>query len=508
MIGSEAGIVVLCGLLVAVQAGAALCLAAHGAAWAHLLWLWHRSCPLPPRPPRAGDDAPRVLLQLPLYNEESVVDGLLDAVAALDWPRSRLEVQVLDDSSDGTPARVSARLPGLRAAGLSITHVRRGSRAGFKAGALAAGLERSTAPLVAILDADFRPRPEWLRRAVAWMDPDVGLVQCRWSFLNPRDSLLTRAQALHLDAHFALEQQARSAGGLWMGFNGTAGVWRRSAIEAAGGWEGDTLTEDLDLSYRAQRAGQTLRYVDGIDVPCELPDSLAAVRAQQHRWIRGGAQVARKLLRSVWSGDASLRVRIQCTLHLLASSLFLPVVALCLAQPLVVLVQPVAPPWFSAALAPVGLALRPLPVLLVGAYGVVCAHRARSVPRGLLRMLRDFPVFLALVTAISAHNARAAWLGWRGPTGTFVRTPKGGERARVDRLPEAFAVEVLLAVSSCGLAIGALLWGDGLSALWLGFQAAGFSTLVAWTLAERRPGQREAPARTMGATSAARRSAP
>ena len=371
----------LCVVMVVLHTLAALALTGHALAWVHLLWLRRRPRRARAAPP-ASTRTPRLLLQLPLFNEEAVVDGLLDAVAALDWPRDRFAVQVLDDSTDRTPARVAARLPGLRAEGLCIDHLRRADRTGFKAGALAAGLLHSDAELVAILDADFRPRPDWLRVAVARLSPDVGLVQCRWSFTNAGSSVLTRAQALHLDAHFAVEQAGRSAGGLMLGFNGTAGVWRRAAIDAAGGWEGDTLTEDLDLAYRAQLAGQRLVYADDLDVPCELPERLDAVRAQQHRWIRGGAQVAAKLLRRLWRDEPALRRRVQGTLHLLASSLFIPVLALCVITPLTALLRAVGPAWIDLALAPAGLMLRAVPVVLVVGYFVACRARAPGAGSG------------------------------------------------------------------------------------------------------------------------------
>ncbi len=467
---------------VALWTAASLAIAANGLAWLHLVWLRLRNPPAPPPP--AADTTPDVLLQLPLYNEETAVAGLLDAIVALEWPRDRLRVQVLDDSTDETPARIAALMPTLRDAGLHITHVRREHRAGFKAGALAHGLTLDDAPLVAILDADFRPDPGWLGQAVAALPAEAGLVQCRWSFLNAAASILTRAQALHLDAHFALEQQARSAGGLLLGFNGTAGVWRRSAIEAGGGWEGDTLTEDLDLAYRAQLAGQTLSFADGLHVPCELPEQLTAIRAQQHRWIRGGAQVARKLARRVWRSDLPTRRRVQGVAHLLASSVFIAVFVIAVLHPLLPLALRAGPDWVGPALAPAGVLLRfTLAALAIG-YAQVCVHRERSVASGLPRLARDLVPFLLLATAISAQNARAAWLGWRGPTGTFVRTPKRGQRPTRARLPETLGLEVVLAAASFAGAAAAAAWGPGQSAPFLLLQGLGFTVLVAGTVAE------------------------
>lgn len=435
-------------LAVLVFGACTLAVAGHLGAWLHLLWLRRgEAAPLPA--PLAGGDLPRLLLQLPLYNEEDVVDELLESVGRLDWPRERLEVQVLDDSTDSTPDRVARALPALRQRGLRVDHVRRPHREGFKAGALAHGLTLSDAPLVAILDADFRPEPGWLRAAVAALLHDdgqgpVGLLQCPWGFVNPRANALTRAQALHLDAHFALEQRGRHEGGLFFGFNGTAGVWRRACIEAAGGWEGDTLTEDLDLSYRAWLAGWRLRYEDRLPVPCELPEDLPAVRAQQHRWIRGGAQVARKLLRRVWRSEQPLRRKLHATAHLLASSVFLPVLLLGLLCPLVPLWVAWGPAWSLVALGLGGLVLRAALGVLILSHLTVCLARAPGPVAGLGRFLRDFPTWLLLVTGIAVHDAHAAWLGWRGPTGTFVRTPKGRRRVAGRSLPWAAPWELAM----------------------------------------------------------------
>jgi len=402
----------------------------HISSVAHLLWLRARHPPPPLPAPLSGDDLPVVTVQLPLYNEAPNVEGLLDAVAALDWPAERLEIQVLDDSTDETVARVAEKVTALQAAGVDARHVRRQGRAGFKAGALDHGLETARGTLVAIFDADFRPRPDFLRRAAAALGPEIGLVQARWSFINPGASVLTRAQALHLDGHFGLEQQARSDGGLLMGFNGTAGLWRREAISAGGGWEGDTLTEDLDLSYRVQLAGWRLRYLDALAVDNELPETIQAIRSQQHRWIRGGAQVARKLLRRLWAADQPLRRKLQGTAHLMASTVFLPVLAMCLLSPALPLLAPSAPAVPQLILGVCGVLLRGVLGVLVLVFGAVCTIRSGSLLMGLRRLVWDFPAYFALATAICVHNAEAAWAGWRGPTGTFVRTPKRGHTRR------------------------------------------------------------------------------
>ena len=235
------------------------------------------------RAPRAPDPWPRVVVQLPLYNERFVAERVIAAAAGLDYPRDRLEIQVLDDSTDETVAIAARAVAQWASQGLNIRHLRRSDRRGFKAGALAQGLAASSAELIAIFDADFSPRPSFLREAVAMLeaDPALGLIQARWAHANANVSWLTRVQALLLDAHFRIEHRARDLAGHAFNFNGTAGVWRRRAIEEAGGWSADTLTEDLDLSYRAQLAGWRFQYRDDLEVQGELPESWSAFRAQQ-----------------------------------------------------------------------------------------------------------------------------------------------------------------------------------------------------------------------------------
>ena len=262
-----------------------------------------------PRPP-APEEWPRVTVQLPLYNELYVARRLIDAVCRLDYPRDRLEIQVLDDSTDETAEIVRAEVARRRAAGFAIHHLRRAERTGFKAGALAAGLERTGGELIAVFDADFVPGPEFLKAAVPYFaDPRVGMVQGRWEHLNRDYSLLTRVQALLLDGHFVIEHAARNRAGCFFNFNGTAGVWRRAAIAAAGGWRHDTLTEDLDLSYRAQLAGWRFVYLPDLSVPAELPVDVGGFKSQQYRWAKGSIQTARKLLGRVLAAPLPLRVK-------------------------------------------------------------------------------------------------------------------------------------------------------------------------------------------------------
>jgi hypothetical protein len=244
---------------------------------------------------------PPVTVQLPVYQERHVVERLIDAAAAFDWPRERLQIQVLDDSNDETTALAGARVEHYRRQGLDIQLVRRPDRKGYKAGALAVGMTRAWGEFIAIFDADFVPPPDFLRRTIPpfLSQPALGLVQARWAHLNADYSLLTRAQSLALDGHFVVEQTARNRSGLLMNFNGTAGVWRRACIEASGGWSGDTISEDLDLSYRAQLGGWDCLYLPQVCAPAELPPQLAAFKRQQFRWAKGSIQCLRKLWRPI-----------------------------------------------------------------------------------------------------------------------------------------------------------------------------------------------------------------
>jgi len=263
---------------------------------------------------------PRVLVQLPLYNEPYVVEELLAAVSRLDYPRDRLHIQVLDDSTDQTTVLARPAVNRLADSGLQIELVHRSDRAGYKAGALAAGLAQSDAPLVALFDADFLPDPDFLLRTVGvFSDPQVGAVQARWSFSNRNASLLTRVQGMLLDAHFVFEQGGRSRSGRFFNFNGTAGVLRRQMIEDAGGWQHDTLTEDTDLSYRAQLRGWRYIYLQNVAVPSELPDDVPSFHVQQARWAKGLVQTGLKLLPSVFRARVPAAIKSEAFFHLTAN---------------------------------------------------------------------------------------------------------------------------------------------------------------------------------------------
>jgi cellulose synthase/poly-beta-1,6-N-acetylglucosamine synthase-like glycosyltransferase len=282
-------------------------------------------------------DWPLVTVQLPIYNEMYVAERVINAVARLDYPGDRLQIQVLDDSTDETVGIVKTAVDQWRAKGINIVHLTRSNREGYKAGALRAGLQQADGEFIAIFDADFVPQPDYLRRVLPTFRPHTAFVQARWGHLNQDYSLLTALQSIAIDAHFVVEQFARSMGGFWFNFNGTAGVWRRAALEDAGGWQADTLTEDLDLSYRALLRGWGARYLRHLVVPAELPVSMVAFRRQQHRWARGSLECALKLGPQVWRADIPLRLKLEATLHLTGYAVHLLLFALSLLYPAVLL---------------------------------------------------------------------------------------------------------------------------------------------------------------------------
>ena len=288
------------------------------------------------------EELPFVTVQLPVYNELYVARRVIDAAAEFDYPADKLQIQVLDDSNDETSRIVAAAVRDAAARGIDIEHIQRTNRVGYKAGALAAGLETATGEFVAIFDADFVPPADYLRRTVVHFDADhdpdrnVAFVQARWGHVNRDYSWLTKLQALAIDGHFLVEQAARGEAGYWFNFNGTAGIWRVDAIADAGGWKADTLTEDLDLSYRAHLRGWRARFVEDLVVPGEVPAQLTGYRRQQHRWARGSIHCAGRLLPQVWRSGEPFMVRVQATLHLTAYFIHLLLLLLVLLYPVMV----------------------------------------------------------------------------------------------------------------------------------------------------------------------------
>jgi cellulose synthase/poly-beta-1,6-N-acetylglucosamine synthase-like glycosyltransferase len=294
-------------------------LAFYGIHRSALLWTYlrHRRERTAPSVRFLESELPRVTVQLPMFNEMLVAERLIDAAARIDYPRERLEIQVLDDSIDATARVAKARCEALRRAGVDIHYVRRSDRRGYKAGALEEGLRHAKGEFVLVFDADFVPHPSAARDLVHFFaDPTVGMVQARWGHLNREHSLLTRCQAMLLDGHFVIEHTARNRSGKFFNFNGTAGMWRRSTIEDAGGWEHDTITEDMDLSYRAQLAGWRFVYLPSVCVPAELPCDMTSFKSQQYRWAKGSVQTARKLLGRIVRAPIAPKVKREAFFHL------------------------------------------------------------------------------------------------------------------------------------------------------------------------------------------------
>ena len=387
----------------------------------NLLYLTFRAIRLPPPPRRrfVSDQEPVVCIQVPIYNERYVAERVIDAVCSIDWPRDRLHVQVLDDSDDETTHIAGKRIARWQRKGLHVDHVRRRSRNGFKAGALAFGLERTDARLIAIFDADFVPAPDFLRRTIgAFDEPSVGFVQARWGHLDEGYTLFTRLQAMAIDFHFLIEQPVRSAAGYFTNFTGTAGVWRRAAIEDAGGWSARTLTEDLDLSYRAQLRGWKSAYIEELVVPEELPVSIDAYRRQQSRWATGSFQSAFRLLGPVIRSTARAAVKFQAAIHLLAYGVG-PVMLVQLAcYPLLLLTldQPgLKLPWYLTYASAISIVVGVTPWV-----GFIAAQTRRG-----RRWWAGLPaVFCQVVGAGMSLNTLLSLARAAKPGGVFVRTPK------------------------------------------------------------------------------------
>src|SRR3954471_17077432 len=277
------------------------------------------------------DELPAVTMQLPVFNEVYVVERLLRSVSEIDYPKDRLHIQVLDDSTDDTRDLTASCVTELRSRGFCVELIHRSERTGFKAGALETGLGSAQGDFVCILDADFVPQPDLLKRTIHFFtDPKVGMIQTRWCHLNRGYSLLTRVQAMFLDGHLLLEQTARSRSGRFFNFNGTGGLWRRTTIEDAGGWQHDTLTEDLDLSYRAQLKGWRFVFLPDFVTPAELPVDMNGFKSQQHRWTKGSIQTCMKLLPKVWRAELPLLVKLEATAHLTSNYAYLLLFFLCI----------------------------------------------------------------------------------------------------------------------------------------------------------------------------------
>ena len=390
------------------------------------------------------DKLPVVTTQLPVFNEANVIERLINSVCAMEYPAGRHEIQILDDSIDGSESIAMALVEQKRAEGHDIKLIHRTHRKEYKAGALNEGMAVARGDFLAIFDADFVPPKDYLLRTVPFlcMNENYGLVQARWGHLNSQESSLTLAQSIGIDGHFVIEQSARSWGSLFMNFNGTAGVWRKTAIHSAGGWEGDTLTEDMDLSYRAQLAGWKMKFAYDVVVPAELPADINAFKSQQFRWAKGSIQTAIKILPQVLRSEQHWRVKLQAILHTTHYSI----------HPLMLLTALLALPllyWFPfkvSTLAFTGLCV--LIVISSLAPSILYLVAQRMSRKNWKSRMLSLPTLMAVGVGVAFNNTRAVLSALSGHKGTFVRTPKAGDKgvkaATVYRskFPVAAAVEL------------------------------------------------------------------
>ncbi len=394
---------------------------------------------------------PTVTVQLPVYNEPAVIERLLYAAAALDYPRDRLVIQLLDDSTDETSQIAAYHIRRLRKRGYTMQHVLRPNRHGYKAGALQHGLTHSTTEYYAIFDADFLPPTDFLTHTLAHLqqNPHVGMVEGRWDHLNPTDNALTEAQAMAIDAHFVIEQSARSAAGLLLNFNGTGGVWRAACIQDAGGWRSDTLTEDLDLSYRAQLRGWQMALLPQLTVPGELPVSLLAFKRQQFRWAKGTTQCLLRTVAPLWrSKRLSVFQRVMGTLHLCQYMPYPLIVVIGLLSPVLILTQ----------------AFRDLPLAFLTVSSIVPVLiyttsqmlQARNWPRRMLAL----PALVIFGTGVAISNTIAILSAVIGHTSEFQRTPKSGGQPGPIYDATAQDAVIMLLEGSMAIYIG---WGAWLA---------------------------------------------
>jgi len=383
-----------------------------------LVYLYNKFKDVKYEPKGKFEVLPKVCIQLPTYNEALVVDRLIEAVCKINYPKDKLEIQVLDDSTDETQDVLKRIVEEKKKEGFNITYYHRDNRIGFKAGALREGLEKTDAEFIAIFDADFIPNPEFLNKTIHYFtDPKIGMVQTRWEHLNSEYSLLTRAQALALDGHFVMEQQVRNKAGFFITFNGTAGIWRKACILDAGNWQIDTLTEDLDLSYRAQLKGWKFVFINDFTSPSELPIEINALKNQQFRWTKGAIETAKKILPLVWKSSIPLKLKLYSTFHLTMNIVFpLIVIAGLLAVPLVYVKNTGNYDEYFAFMSIFTLAF-------ISSF-LMYMYSQKDVYPDWKRRIYLFPVFMAGSMGFAFNNTRAVIEGLLNKKSEFVRTPK------------------------------------------------------------------------------------
>lgn len=422
-----------------------------------LRWTRHRK--VRPTIAQTFEELPQVTVQIPLFNEKFVAERIIDACANFDYPTDKLQIQVVDDSTDNTKELVAARVARYQRDGINITHVHRTNRQGFKAGALKDAMETATGEFIAIFDADFMPEPSTIKKCVHhFTDDSVGMVQMRWEHINRFSSRFTEAQAIILDSHFAVEQQVRYASDKLFNFNGTAGLWRTSAIIDSGHWQGDTLTEDLDLSYRAQMKGWKLLYLNDVSCAGELPANMNAFRSQQHRWAKGGIQVMLKMLGNIWCSQLGLGQKLEATFHLGNNLSYL----LVLLDTIFLLIPSIVVREMYDITFMLWVDL-PLLMLATGGHLIYLYFGQVALKHSKRRALSHIPGLMLVGIQLAFNNARAGLEALRGQQSEFVRTPKSGEKASREKthtltisqqfyqvvLPKSAAIEFLLSLVYC-----------------------------------------------------------
>ena len=368
-------------------------------------------------------NAPKVTIQLPMYNEMYVAERIIETAAAFDYPRDKFQIQVLDDSTDETKDIIAAKVAELAAKGLNIQHIHRIDRTGYKAGALDDAMDRVQGEFIAIFDADFVPDKDFLIRTMPYFKDGIGVVQTRWGHLNKTYSLLTELQAFGLNGHFAIEQGGRNASGHFINFNGTAGIWRKTCIEGAGGWEHDTLTEDLDLSYRAQMRGWKFKFLEDVESPAELPITMSALKSQQHRWMKGGAECFIKMWKSLITfPGVKFSDRIHGFAHLFNSTVFVFILILSILSLFVLHIKDSFSDlnWFIQF----GAFFISSTLFLSFYYWHSWRDKKGEFIKDLFRFIARFIQFLTVSMALSLSNAIAVIEGYLGIKSSFVRTPK------------------------------------------------------------------------------------
>ena len=372
------------------------------------------------------DKYPKITIQLPIYNERFVIERLLNAISNLNYPKENFEIQVLDDSNDETSAIVEYLAEKLRQSGSTVFHMKRDNRIGFKAGALQNGLTNAKGEYIAIFDADFIPDPDFLINTLPYFSNDkIGMVQTRWGHINARESWLTRAQEIGLNSHFIIDQDGRAKGGYFISFNGTAGVWRKTCIEDSGGWEADTLTEDLDLSYRAQMKGWKFCYCPEIVSPAELPNLLSAVRSQQFRWIKGGVETSKKLIARLWNCNLPLSIKLLGSLQLLNNYIYAFILLTSLLSvPLMLLKNTTTE--FNQFFNWSSLLIIVLLINFIYCFTAILVDKKKIIA-SIKEIISAFPIAIIVSMGMCYHNSVAVLKGIQGQQTAFIRTPKFNE---------------------------------------------------------------------------------